>query len=126
MPDCATSRNLERGFDSRTRCHSTIVISRNFITESQKKQQQRRVETVGEFKLSIVSVIRSKARGNPLTSNEPAAGPIAKSELMHVYEVRPRKDKSGADLVSDVLPFGRLVYGGPNATSNAVDYAKFF
>ena len=29
---------------------------------------------------------------------------------MHVYEVRPRKDKSGADLVSDVLPFGRAVF----------------
>jgi hypothetical protein len=45
---------------------------------------------------------------------------------MHVYEVRPGKDKRGVDLISDVLPFGRLVYGGPNATSNAVDYAKFF
>ena len=45
---------------------------------------------------------------------------------MHVYEVRPRKDKRGVDLISAVLPFGRLVYGGPNATSNAVDYAKFF
>ena len=33
----------------------------------------------GEFKLSIVSVIRSKARGNPLTSNEPAAGPSQKA-----------------------------------------------
>jgi hypothetical protein len=27
---------------------------------------------------------------------------------MHVYEVRPRKDKCGVDLISDVLPFGRL------------------
>jgi hypothetical protein len=44
----------------------------------------------------------------------------------HVYEVRPRKDKRGVDLICDVLPFGRLLYGGPNATSNAVDYAKFF
>jgi hypothetical protein len=26
----------------------------------------------------------------------------------HVYEVRPRKDHRGVDLVSDVLPFGRL------------------
>jgi hypothetical protein len=33
---------------------------------------------------------------------------------MHAYEVRPRKDKRGVDLISDVLPFGRLVYG-PNA-----------
>ena len=44
---------------------------------------------------------------------------------MHVYEVRPRKDKRGVDLFSDVLPFGRLWYGEPNAGSNAVDYAKF-
>jgi hypothetical protein len=34
---------------------------------------------------------------------------------MHVYEVRPRKDKHGVDLISDVLPFGRFWYGGPNA-----------
>jgi hypothetical protein len=26
----------------------------------------------------------------------------------HIYEVRPRKDKRGIDLISDVLPFGRL------------------
>ena len=45
---------------------------------------------------------------------------------MHIYEVRPRKDKRGVDLISDVLPFGRLWYDGPNAASNAVDYAKFF
>jgi len=44
---------------------------------------------------------------------------------MHVYEVRPRKDKRGVDLISDVLPFGRLWCDGPNAVSNAIDYAKF-
>jgi hypothetical protein len=32
----------------------------------------------------------------------------------HVYEVRPRKDKRGVDLISDALPFGRLWYGEPN------------
>jgi hypothetical protein len=42
-----------------------------------------------------------------------------------VYEVRPRKDHRGVNLISDVLPFGRLWYGGPNAVSNAVGYAKF-
>ena len=30
---------------------------------------------------------------------------------MHVYEVRPRKDHRGVDLISDVLSFGRLWYG---------------
>jgi hypothetical protein len=32
---------------------------------------------------------------------------------MHVYEVRPRKDKRGVDLISDALPLGRLWYGEP-------------
>jgi hypothetical protein len=40
-------------------------------------------------------------------------------------EVRPRKDKRGVDLISDVLPFSPLWYTGPNAISNAVGYAKF-
>jgi hypothetical protein len=44
---------------------------------------------------------------------------------VHVYEVRPRKDHRGVDLISDALPFGRLWYAEPNAISNAVDYAKF-
>jgi len=29
------------------------------------------------------------------------------SEMKHVYEVRPRKDHRGVDLMSDALPFGR-------------------
>ena len=43
----------------------------------------------------------------------------------HVYEVRPRKDKRGVDLISDALPFGGLWYGEPNAVINAIGYAKF-
>ena len=42
----------------------------------------------------------------------------------HVYEVRPRKDKRGVDLISDALPFGRLWYDGPNAVSHAIGYAE--
>lgn len=34
---------------------------------------------------------------------------------MHVYEVRPRSDQRGFDLISYVLPFGRLWYAEPNA-----------
>ena len=44
----------------------------------------------------------------------------------HVYEVRPRRDKRGFDLISDVIPVGHLWYGEPNAISNAIGYAKFF
>ena len=43
---------------------------------------------------------------------------------IHVYEVRPRKDKRGLDLISDVLPFGRLCYAGPDAVANAIGYAE--
>ena len=39
---------------------------------------------------------------------------------MHVYEVRPRRDHRGVDLISDALPFGRLWYNTPD---NAVGYA---
>jgi hypothetical protein len=43
-----------------------------------------------------------------------------------IYEVHPRKDQRGVDLISDALPFGRLWYGGPTATVNAVGYAQFY
>ena len=42
----------------------------------------------------------------------------------HTYEVRPRKDGRGFDLMSDVLPFGGLWYGETNAMSNTLGYAK--
>jgi hypothetical protein len=41
---------------------------------------------------------------------------------VHVYEVRPRKDRRGFDLISDALPFGRLWYTKPD---HAIGYAKF-
>ena len=44
---------------------------------------------------------------------------------MHAYEIRPRSDKRGVDLIFDALPFGRLWYAEPNAASIAIDYAKF-
>jgi hypothetical protein len=43
---------------------------------------------------------------------------------VRAYEVRPRKDKRGVDLISDALPFRRLWYDGANAASNAIGYAK--
>ena len=51
---------------------------------------------------------------------------IAVTGSQHAYEVRPRKDHRGVDLISDALPFGRLWYSGQNATSNAIAYAKFY
>jgi hypothetical protein len=56
-----------------------------------------------------------------LKNSQPLTG--AMTSLQHVYEVRPRKDHRGVGLISDVLPFGRLWYGEPNAVSNAIGYA---
>jgi hypothetical protein len=46
------------------------------------------------------------------------------SVLIYVYEVHPRKDHRGVDLISDALPFGRLWYGEPDAVANAIGYAQ--
>lgn len=47
---------------------------------------------------------------------------LAISARVHIYEVRPRKDRRGFDLISDALPFGALWYTKPG---DAIDYAKF-
>jgi hypothetical protein len=52
--------------------------------------------------------------------------PGAMTNSQHVYEVHPRKDKRGFDLISDALPFGRLWYGEPDAITTAIGYAKFY
>src|ERR1051326_8792748 len=39
---------------------------------------------------------------------------------MHIYKVRPRNDRRDVDLISDLLPFGRLWYDTPD---NAIGYA---
>src|SRR5215475_1922375 len=44
--------------------------------------------------------------------------------IKHGYEISPRKDKRGIDLISDVLPFCLLSYGEPDAVSDAIGYAQ--
>jgi hypothetical protein len=56
----------------------------------------------------------------PNQSLQPTRWPVSMTSSQHVYEVRPRKDQRGADLISDALPFGRLWYGEPNAIRNAI------
>jgi hypothetical protein len=41
---------------------------------------------------------------------------------MHLYELRPPKDKRGFDLISDALRFGRLWY---IEIPHAIGYAEF-
>jgi hypothetical protein len=43
----------------------------------------------------------------------------------HVYEVRPRKDHRGVDLICDVLPFGACVTAGRTQSATQFGYARF-
>jgi len=42
---------------------------------------------------------------------------------LHVYKVRPRKDKRDVDLISNALPFGRLGMVPPMPLRNVIGYA---
>jgi hypothetical protein len=52
--------------------------------------------------------------------------PSHSTQPTHVYEVRPRKDHRGVDLISEALPFGRLLYGREKTVSNTIDYAMHY
>ena len=41
------------------------------------------------------------------------------------YEVRPRKDRDGFDLISKLFRYGPIWYAGPGAVRNAIAYAKY-
>ena len=43
-----------------------------------------------------------------------------------VYEIRPRADKHGVNLVGNALPYSPMWYRGPKAIRDAMDHAKFY
>ena len=51
---------------------------------------------------------------------------LIRSNETDVYEVRPRRDKRGFDLISDALPFDRLWYAGSNAVVNGIGYVEHY
>jgi hypothetical protein len=66
------------------------------------------------MKISRRNVI--EFRGGDAAVNDP-------DQKTHTYEVHPRKDHHGVNLISDVLPFRRLLYLD---VREAVAYAKFY
>jgi hypothetical protein len=71
----------------------------------------------GVLKASINLVQQCRAKPNRLKHSTIST---------HVYEIRPRADKRGFDLISDALPCSPLWYRGPKAIRDAIGYAKFF
>ena len=54
-----------------------------------------------------------------------ANGRETSPSAQNVYEVRPRKNQDGFDLISDRLPYGPIWYAGPDAIRYAAAYAKY-
>ena len=50
---------------------------------------------------------------------------MSAGSALDVYEIRPRKDRDGFDLISDRLRFGPIWYTGPDAVRYATAYAKY-
>ena len=50
---------------------------------------------------------------------------MSSTPAQDVYEIRPRKDWDGFDLISDCFRRGPIWYAGPDAVRHAVAYAKY-
>jgi hypothetical protein len=53
-------------------------------------------------------------------------GSITMTSSQHIYEIRPREDRRGFDLIGERLPLGLLWFEGPGAIGDAINYARFF
>jgi hypothetical protein len=83
------------------------------VRDGKAKHSRRKVgnvETLDRISRNALSPVTPITTVTLMASNA-SSGPGD----MHAYEVRPRKDHRGVDLISDALPFGGLWYGGPNA-----------
>jgi hypothetical protein len=69
-------------------------------------------------RLGLVEVISDKLLGD-------ANSRMVLARAQDVYEIRPRKNGDGFDLISDRLRRGPIWYAGPDAVRNAVAYAKY-
>ena len=70
--------------------------------------------------LGLVEASSDKLLGDANSRMEMSANPAH-----DVYEIRPRKERDGFDLISDRLRRGPIWYAGPDAVRNAVSFAKY-
>ena len=70
--------------------------------------------------VGLVETSSDKLLGDATSRMEMSSTPA-----QDVYEIRPRKDRNGFDLISDRLRRGPIWYAGPDAVRNAVAFAKY-
>jgi hypothetical protein len=73
---------------------------------------------IGQKSLALIEV----PSGKPSGCLRPAE---AEGPTPDVYEIHPRKQADGFDLISDRFRQGPIWYAGPDAVRNAVAYAKY-
>ena len=69
---------------------------------------------------SVLEALTGKLLGNANSRMEMSANPT-----QDVYEIRPREERDGFDLIGDWLQDGPIWYAGPDAVRRAVAYAKY-
>ena len=80
------------------------------------------METVRTEQNSLGSV---EAPSDKLLVDANSQMEMSSTPAQDVYEIRPRKDRNGFDLISDGLRRGPIWYAGPDAVRNAVAFAKY-
>ena len=60
-----------------------------------------------------------------MVANRKGRNSLWRTTNCEAYEVRPREDDDGVDLISDGFRCGPIWYAGPDAVRNAVAYAKY-
>ena len=55
----------------------------------------------------------------------PTLAVVTDLPVQDVYEIRPRKERDGFDLIGDRLQDGPIWYAGPDAVRRAIAYAKY-
>ena len=68
----------------------------------------------------VLEALTDKLWGNANSRMEMSATPA-----QDVYEIRPREERDGFDLIGDRLQDGPIWYAGPDAVRRAVAYAKY-
>jgi hypothetical protein len=70
--------------------------------------------------LGLVEASSDKLLGDANSRMEMSANPTH-----DVYEIRPRKERDGFDLIGDRLQDGPIWYAGPDAVRRAIAFAKY-
>ena len=68
----------------------------------------------------VLEALTDKLWGNANSRMEMSA-----TAAQDVYEIRPREERDGFDLIGDRLQDGPIWYAGPDAVRRAVAYAKY-